>query len=75
MHGGASAGDGSFPGLRRQCPPWQRRVSAGSVLQRFLGLYASINSFVKLVIRRRSPHDRDELWKEWEPVGGDQRLL
>ncbi len=46
-----------------------------SVLQRFFGLYASINSFVKMVIRRRSQHDKDELWKEWEPVGGDQKLL
>jgi type VI secretion system protein ImpG len=45
------------------------------VLQRFFGLYASINSFVRLVIRRRSQHDKEELWKEWEPVGGDQKLL
>ena len=43
-----------------------------SVLSRFFGLYASINSFTRLVIHSRQ---REGTWKEWEPVSGAQTLL
>ncbi|HEX7240836.1 MAG TPA: type VI secretion system baseplate subunit TssF [Longimicrobiaceae bacterium] len=43
-----------------------------SVLNRFFGLYASINSFTRLVVRSRQ---REGTWKEWEPLAGDQSLL
>ncbi len=43
-----------------------------SVLERFLGLYASMNSFSQLVARTRQ---RKELLKEWPPRAGDQALI
>ena len=43
-----------------------------SVLERFLGLYASLNSFNQLVIKTK---DRDEVVKRWSPRTGGQVLL
>jgi type VI secretion system protein ImpG len=43
-----------------------------SVLERFLGLYASVNSFSQLVARVRQ---REGLLKRWPPRAGDQPLL
>lgn len=42
----------------------------GAVLARFLALYTSVNSFVRLVVRRG-----DETWKQWEPMTGCQPLV
>ncbi|PLY99967.1 type VI secretion system baseplate subunit TssF [Burkholderia sp. WAC0059] len=42
----------------------------GAVLARFLSLYTSVNSFVRLVVRRG-----DGIWKQWEPMAGCQPLL
>lgn len=42
----------------------------GAVLARFLALYASVNSFVRLVVRRG-----DEIWKQWPAMTGSQQLL
>lgn len=42
----------------------------GAVLARFFALYTSVNSFVRLVVRRG-----DEIWKQWEPMTGCQTLL
>ncbi|CAG9252798.1 Protein ImpG/VasA [Paraburkholderia unamae] len=42
----------------------------GAVLARFFALYTSINSFVRLVVRRG-----DETWKQWEPMTGCQPLV
>ncbi|QGZ64854.1 type VI secretion system baseplate subunit TssF [Paraburkholderia acidisoli] len=42
----------------------------GAVLARFFALYTSVNSFVRLVVRRG-----DEIWKQWEPMTGCQQLL
>ena len=43
-----------------------------SVLERFLGIYASLNSFNQLVIRTEQ---REEEVKRWAPRTGDQILL
>lgn len=43
-----------------------------SVLNRFLGLYSSVNSFNQLVIRSRQ---RDETIRTFSPRAGDQELL
>jgi type VI secretion system protein ImpG len=43
-----------------------------SVLNRFLALYASINSFTQLVIDSRQRHG---VWKRWPPMAGEQILL
>jgi type VI secretion system protein ImpG len=43
-----------------------------SVLERFLGLYASMNSFSQLVVRT---NQRKEVLSEWPPRAGDQILL
>jgi type VI secretion system protein ImpG len=42
----------------------------GAVLARFFAMYTSVNSFVRLVVRRG-----DETWKRWEPMTGCQQLL
>ncbi|CAG4885662.1 type VI secretion system baseplate subunit TssF [Paraburkholderia gardini] len=42
----------------------------GAVLARFFALYTTVNSFVRLVVRRG-----DETWKQWEPMTGYQSLL
>jgi len=44
-----------------------------SVIQQFLSLYASINSFTQLVIKRAG-HE-DEEWKRWPPMGGGKAVL
>jgi type VI secretion system protein ImpG len=43
-----------------------------SVLERFLGLYVSLNSFSILVVRTRQ---RKEVVKEWPPRAGQKSLL
>jgi type VI secretion system protein ImpG len=43
------------------------------VLERFFGLYASINSFTELVITRASQPGRE--WKRWLPRAGYQQIL
>jgi type VI secretion system protein ImpG len=43
-----------------------------SVLERFLGLYASINSFSQLVARTTTG---EGIMKKWPPRAGDQQLL
>ena len=43
-----------------------------SVLERFLGLYCSINSFSKLVVNSKQ---REGDWCEWAPRAGQQVLL
>jgi type VI secretion system protein ImpG len=43
-----------------------------SVLEHFLGLYASINSFSQLVARTRQ---RQEVLREWPPRAGRAILL
>jgi type VI secretion system protein ImpG len=43
-----------------------------SVLERFLALYTSINSFTKLTARSKK---RDEVIREWEPRVGDKPLV
>jgi len=43
-----------------------------SVLERFLGLYASLNSFSQLVAITKQ---REEPLKRWPPRAGDQILL
>lgn len=44
----------------------------GSVLDRFFALYAGVNSFTELVIRRTH---QEEDWKRWPPRAGDRPLL
>jgi len=44
----------------------------GSVLNRFLPLYASINSFTQVVIRSIQ---REDEWKRWPPLAGLQEVL
>ncbi len=44
----------------------------GAVLSRFFALYASINSFSQLVVRNAQ---REGIWKQWPPVGGEQAVL
>jgi type VI secretion system protein ImpG len=41
-----------------------------AVLARFFAMYTSINSFVRLGVRRG-----DETWKQWEPMSGRQLVL
>ena len=43
-----------------------------SILERFLGLYASLNSFSQLVLRTRQ---RKEVLREWRPRAGQKILL
>lgn len=55
----------------------QRYVGTGvylfaCVLERFLGLYASINSFTQLVARTRQG---EGYFKKWPPRAGEQQLL
>jgi type VI secretion system protein ImpG len=40
-----------------------------SVLNRFFGLYAAVNSFTQL---RVISEQRDGVWKEWPPSAGEQ---
>lgn len=47
-------------------------ILLASVLDRFLGLYASVNSFSQLSVRSLQ---RDGVWKKWPPRAGDQHLL
>ncbi|MBP5857370.1 type VI secretion system baseplate subunit TssF [Marivibrio halodurans] len=47
-------------------------ILLASVLNRFLGLYASINSFAQLTARSQQ---REGIWKQWPPRAGDQFLL
>jgi type VI secretion system protein ImpG len=44
----------------------------GAVLNQFLALYASINSFTQLVIKSEQ---REGEWKRWAPIAGYQELL
>jgi type VI secretion system protein ImpG len=44
----------------------------GAVLNRFFGLYSSVNSFTELVIRSKQ---RDGVWKKWPPIIGEQIVL
>jgi type VI secretion system protein ImpG len=44
----------------------------GSVLDRFFALYAGVNSFTELVVRR-AHHNED--WKRWPARAGDQPIL
>jgi type VI secretion system protein ImpG len=44
----------------------------GAVLNQFLALYASVNSFTQLVIRSEQ---REGEWKRWPPVAGFQTLV
>lgn len=48
-----------------------------SVLERFLGLYTSINSFSQLVARLapKSEQEKDVILKRWPPRAGEQQLL
>lgn len=41
-----------------------------AVLARFFAMYTSINSFVRLGVRRS-----DEVWKQWDPMSGRQLVL
>ncbi len=43
-----------------------------SVLERFLGLYCSINSFTQLVARLAG---KEGIWRQWPPRAGDKALL
>lgn len=43
-----------------------------SVLEKFLGLYSSLNSFNQFVLRTRQ---REDIVKRWEPRAGEQVLL
>ncbi|SMH63013.1 type VI secretion system baseplate subunit TssF [Azospirillum agricola] len=43
-----------------------------SVLNRFLGLYAAVNSFTQLVLTSRQ---RNGHWKTWPPLAGDRPVL
>lgn len=47
-------------------------ILLASVLDRFLGLYASVNSFSQLAVRSVQ---REGIWKQWPPRAGDQHLL
>ena len=44
----------------------------GSVLDRFFALYAGVNSFTELVIRRDG---QEEEWKRWPARVGEKPLL
>lgn len=41
-----------------------------AVLARFFAMYTSVNSFVRLAVRRG-----DEVWKQWQPMSGRQTIL
>ena len=41
-----------------------------AVLARFFAMYTTVNSFVRLAVRRG-----DEVWKQWEPMSGRQPTL
>ena len=43
-----------------------------SVLNRFLGLYTTVNSFTQLRITSKQ---RSGVWKTWPPLSGDQHVL
>jgi type VI secretion system protein ImpG len=43
-----------------------------SIIDRFLGLYASLNSFSQLVLRSKQ---RKEVIREWPPRAGHRLLL
>lgn len=43
-----------------------------SVLNRFFGLYAAVNSFTQLVLTSRQ---RNGIWKTWPPLAGDRPVL
>jgi type VI secretion system protein ImpG len=43
-----------------------------SVLERFLGLYCGINSFVRTVAAVRG---RDEPLRRWDPRAGDREVV
>jgi type VI secretion system protein ImpG len=43
-----------------------------SVLERFLGLYAAINSFTQLVVSTRQG---EGVLKSWPPRAGEQQLI
>ena len=43
-----------------------------SVLERFLGLYANLNSFTQLTVKTRQ---REKALKQWPPRAGEQILL
>jgi type VI secretion system protein ImpG len=45
----------------------------GAVLSRFLSLYAHLNSFTELVIRKNTK--REEVWRRWQPMSGARPLL
>lgn len=45
----------------------------GTVLNKFFSLYVSVNSFSQLVLKKVG--DKEQVWKRWEPVGGDQKVL
>jgi type VI secretion system protein ImpG len=52
----------------------------GTVLSRFLALYASVNSFTQLRIRKRKREGvweerREGGWKEWPPTAGERIAL
>jgi type VI secretion system protein ImpG len=43
-----------------------------AVLNRFLPLYASVNSFTQLILKSKQ---REGIWKRWEPIAGEQIVL
>jgi len=43
-----------------------------SVLSRFLGLYAHMNTFTELVLKKSVS---EEDWKRWPPTAGEKALL
>ena len=43
-----------------------------AVLNRFLALYSSVNSFTQLVIKSQQ---REGVWKRWQPMAGEQMVL
>jgi len=43
-----------------------------SVLNRFFPLYTSVNSFTQLVIKS---HQREGIWRKWQPMAGEQIVL
>ncbi len=45
-------------------------ILMSAVLARFFAMYTSVNSFVRLAVRRG-----DEVWKQWEPMSGRQLVL
>lgn len=43
-----------------------------AVLNHFVALYASVNSFTQLVVRSRQ---REGIWKKWPPMAGEKIIL